>query len=340
MVVFDFVDDSCVPTSAWQGESLFPENSVLLNRTPFSLLIHWEPFLAACHKLADQCKTFDWIFIDATWDPVWPTDVEIVYRRYQLSKIFPWAKIVILSAKAQHWFHAPQGVLYVPFFAIRKYPKLVFLPRRGRIGCLNRRNAIHRVRLMYHLLDQGLLDSQRDIYSVSFVGLNSNLLFNFEGSKYAYMEQKLRTWPGQIATHPDNFINDYSISHPAWHTGIAIVTESYVDDLTLICEKTAKAILSKSCFSIYMAEVGYRLLEELGFYPRFFSNHAEYDNIDPLLDICRNIQTEQQAMDYRNQYLQQINYNFDWFGNDTSDVTARPWYKKFEPKLRQVLDNL
>jgi hypothetical protein len=89
-----------------------------------------------------------------------------------------------------------------------------------------------------------------------------------------------------------------------------------------------------------MADVGYQVLEELGFEPRFFSEHAEYDNIDPLISLCQNIKTESQAMEYRQNYIDQIEHNYAWFGNDQSTVPHRPWYSRYAPKLRQALDNL
>ena len=119
-----------------------------------------------------------------------------------------------------------------------------------------------------------------------------------------------------------------------------IITETESGDKTIICEKTAKGILSRSCFSVYMADVGYRVLEDLGFQPRFFSSHAEYNNIEPLLDIFRSFETQSQAMDYREQHIQQIDHNFEWFGINHDDLTRKPWYSRYEPKLRDSLNNL
>jgi hypothetical protein len=325
----------------WIASHILPEDSVLLNRSPFTLRnITWENFFAVCKKIYQQYPTVSYVFVDATWDPVQPSNDEIQQRRQQLQEIFTHSKIVVLSAKAQHFYDNLPGVLYVPVFAMRVYPKLEFLPKAGRIGCLNRRPALHRLRLMYHLLDEKLLDASRDVFSVNFVNLYSNKPYNFYLSGYEWMAQKLHDWPPYIATHPDGFPNDYSISHPAWHTGIVIITETEPGDQTIVCEKTAKGILSKSCFSIYMADVGYQLLEDLGFEPRFFASHPEYENIEPALDLCRTIQTESQALDYRQQHIAQIEHNFEWFGIETPNFWQRPWFAKYAPKLKDFMSGL
>jgi hypothetical protein len=56
------------------------------------------------------------------------------------------------------------------------------------------------------------------------------------------VDYEIAKWPASIATHPDDFLNDYSINHPAWHTGIAIITETEPDEHTIVCEKTGKGI--------------------------------------------------------------------------------------------------
>jgi hypothetical protein len=341
MISIDIDVDNFNIGPRWVAAHLFPENSVILSRTPFTLRnITWENFFAACKKIQQQFSTVDYVFIDATWDPVHPDHAEMAQRRQELAEIFPRSKIVVLSARVQHFYDNLPGVLYVPFFAMCRYPDLEFLPKKGRFGCLNRRPGLHRLRLMYHLLDEKLMDADRDVFSVNFVNLYSDKPYNFYLSGYEWMAQKLRDWPPHMATHPDGFPNDYSISHPAWHTGIVIITETMPDDQTIVCEKTAKGILSKSCFSIYMADVGYQMLEDLGFEPRFFDDHPEYENIQPALDLCRRIQTEREALDYRQQHIAQIEHNFEWFGIETPNFWQRPWFAKYEPKLKAFMSSL
>lgn len=209
------------------------------------------------------------------------------------------------------------------------------------MGCLNRRNAAHRVWLMHHLLEQGLIDYAKDIFSVRFTCQFTDSYYDVDPLVGCdWFNQAQMQWPRAMATHPDNFPSDYSIRHPAWHTGIAIITETEPGLHTIICEKTAKGILSKSCFTVYMADVGYRVLEDLGFLPRFFAKHAENFDIEPILSICRDIATESQAMEYREQCLAQIEHNFDWFAFDQGPLQSRPWFVRFQPKLQQALDNL
>jgi hypothetical protein len=194
---------------------------------------------------------------------------------------------------------------------------------------------------MNTLLEQNLIDATRDIYSVSFTCLHTGTYFDVDDHMNTVgINRAQQRWPKQIATHPDDFPSDYSINHPAWHTGISIITETEPGEHTIICEKTGKGILSKSCFSIYMSETGYRVLEDLGFEPRFFDNHAEESNIQPLIDICKNITTESQALEYRQQHIEQINHNFDWFAYEAGELAHRPWFARYQPKLQQVLDSL
>lgn len=324
-----------------QARDLLPEHSLMVQNTPFYYGTRsWNDFFSACQKLRAAYPTVPYVFIDASWDPVTLSNDEIIKNLEKIKKIFAPSKVIMLSARAQHWFDNIPNVLYFPLFAMLTVGNAQPMPRQGRMGCLNRRNALHRIRLMYELLSRNLVDAERDIFSISFTNLWTKTPYNFSHSNYEYLQHTLLSWPDSIATHPDDFVNDYNINHPAWHTGIAIVTETESDDNTILSEKTAKALVSKSCFSIYMADVGYRVLEELGFEPRFFSEHAEYDNIDPLISLCQRIETESQAMEYRQNYIDQIEHNYAWFGNDQTIVPHRPWYSRYAPKLRQALDNL
>jgi len=323
---------------AFPGESVLPANSIILQRTPFTYnAVSWESFWLACQQLQKEITAPEWIFIDACWDPLRLSGKDIKRARKRLHGIFPGSKICVLSAKAQHYYDNIPGCVYFPLFLMIHYPDLNFRPRAGRIGCLNRRNAAHRVWLMHHLMQQKLIDSRRDVYSISFTNIYTDS-YNDIGIDWFWEAQ--RCWPAQIATHPDNFLNDYSIDHPAWHTGISIITETEPGADTIICEKTAKGILSKSCFSIHMSEAGYRVLEDLGFRPRFFPDHAEDLNIEPILHICRTITTESQALEYRQQHMDKIQHNFEWFGFRQGAFQTRPWWQHYEPKLRQALDSL
>lgn len=329
-----------IASSEWCAQSVLPSDSILLQRTPFNYG-SWQDFFTACVDLKNQIATTEWVFVHAAWDPVKLSNQDLQLRRQELQAIFLQSKICILSAQAQHFYDNIPGCVYFPFFLAVNYHTLEFRPRSGRIGCLNRRNASHRILLMHNLLEQNLIDSTRDVYSVSFTCLHTGTFNDVDDHMQTKgINQAQHKWPTQIATHPDNFLNDYSINHAAWHTGIAIITETEPNEYTIVCEKTGKGILSKSCFSVYMGEVGYRVLEDLGFEPRFFSEHAEGSNIQPLLDICKNITTESQALEYRQLHMDKINHNFDWFAYESGELDSRPWWARYKPKLSQTLDSL
>jgi len=328
--------------SPWLPSILLPEDHIILGNTPFNGWPDWDSFVSACHSLSKQISPPTWVFVDASWDPVMSTNHTLTQYIEGLKEIFPKSKVCMLSANACHFYDNLPGCVYLPYFLMHNtHGELNYRPKAGRIGCLNRRNALHRIWLMHHLLDQRLIDPQRDIYSIRFTDMNSgayqdvDYLLNITG-----FNQLQQQWPTQIQTHPDGFPNDYSIDHPAWHTGIVIITETEPTPCVMMTEKTAKGILSKSCFSVYMGEAGYKVLEDLGFEPRFFSTHAEEYNIDPILDICRNITTEQQALEYRNLHLDKINHNFEWFAYGQGNLNQRPWWPKYQLKLNAALDML
>ena len=327
----------------YPGEVALPSDNIILQRTPIIGWHNqdWNQFWSACKTLASQIAAPKYVFIDATWDPFVLTNSEIEQHIATLQSIFGKSKICILSSRAQHFYDDLPGCVYFPLFLILNYPDIQTQPKRGRIGCLNRRNAPHRVWLMHHLLEQKLLDPEMDCYSVAFTNIYSNHYCDIDTLlEIKWFNQAQQQWPTQIQTHPDNFPNDYGISHPAWHTGIVIITETEVDQNTLLCEKTAKGILSRSCFSIYMHEVGYRVLEDLGFAPRFFPRHAQDFDIDPILDICRQFVTEQDAIDYSHNHQGQIDHNFAWFAHGQGEVATRPWFNRWHPKLTQALQRL
>lgn len=343
MQSFNLVNNQFILSSAiYPAASVLPTNSIILHCTPFTYdYVDWQIFFSACKELNKQISNADIVFIDACWDPFRLSNTEITLRRQQLSKIFNKSKVCILSACARHYYDNMSGCVYFPLFLMIHYPELKFRPRAGRIGCLNRRNAPHRVWLMHHLLNEKLIDPDKDVYSVKFTNLYDNQYRELDTQAgRSWFNRAQRNWPQEIATHPDNFPSDYSIDHPAWHTGIAIITETEPGTDTIICEKTAKGFLSKSCFSVYMGGVGYCVLDDLGFEPRFFPDHAEDYNIEPILNICRTITTESQAMEYRQMHIDKIEHNFEWFALGQGPFQTRPWWAKYEPKLTQALNSL
>jgi hypothetical protein len=96
-----------------------------------------------------------------------------------------------------------------------------------------------------------------------------------------------------------------------------------------------------------MGESGYQLLEEFGFAPRFFEQHAEGTNIEPIMQVCSTLDTEAVAADYRNQFLQQIDHNARWYGNSAELVdqhkilqarTSSPWYSLWHLKFQKQIN--
>ena len=324
------------------GHQMLPDNSIVLTGTPYTRIDRnsWVEFYASLQVLQDQSVNDTYVFVDASWDPVLISTQDCIDNLSLIKDFFPGAKVAVISSRCQHWFDAIPGLIYYPTFGAIVYDWPTFQTRSKRIGCLNRQSRAHRLWLMHSLLSEKLIDSTRDIYSVGFANPYDLEAYGYIG---AFIEgrpdlnDEIKKYPPQVATHPDNFPNDYTIEHPAWHTAIAVVTETDPGENTLISEKTAKAIISKSCFSIYMAETGYRVLEELGFEPRFFSEHASEINIDPIKEICRQFDTESAAMDYRQSQIHKINHNFEWF---SKGPTLGPWYDQYKLKFQQALECL
>ena len=346
MRVFDFVNPECVreiegPNNAYR---LLPDNSIVLMGTPYTIVdrYSWASYYKNLKILTDQSINDTWVFIDAAWDPLLISTPDCIEHLAATSEFFPGAKVVVLSSRCQNWFDDIPGLIYYPYFATVIYEGYTPRPRAGRIGCLNRQNSPHRLWLMHSLLSENLIDPTRDIYSVGFTNPYDLTAYGkidgFVGyEKRLNLDEEIQKYPPQIATHPDNFPNDYTTNHLAWHTGICVVTETHPGDSTIISEKTAKAIISKSCFSVYMAEAGYRVLEELGFEPRFFPDHASETNIEPIKQICRQFDTESAAMDYRQSQMHKINHNAEWF---SQGPVLGPWYDQYKLKFQRDLDRL
>ena len=344
MKVFDFVNPACVQEIEGPNNSyrMLPDNSIVLMGTPYTIVDRcpWESYYKNLKILRDHSVNDTFVFIDATWDPLLISTQECIDHLAATKEFFPSAKVAVLSSRCQHWFDNIPGVIYYPAFGAIVYDSPIFQTRSKRIGCLNRHNSPHRLWLMHSLLSEKLIDSDRDVYSVGWTNpydLNAYGKISQLISSKIDLNEEIKKYPPQIATHPDNFPNDYTINHPAWHTAIAVITETRPGENTLITEKTAKAIISKSCFSIYMAEAGYRVLEELGFEPRLFADHAGEDNIEPIKQICRQFDTESAAMDYRQSQMHKINHNFEWF---SQGLVLGPWYSKYQPKFQQALECL
>ena len=346
MRVFDFVNPAGVQKIDGINNAyrMLPDNSIVLMGTPYTTIdrTSWADYYKNLQTLKAQLVNDTFVFIDAAWDPVLISTQDCIDNLAATKEFFPSAKVAVLSSRCENWFDDIPGLIYYPYFGAIVYNTYTPRARSGRIGCLNRHNSPHRLWLMHSLLSEKLIDGDRDIYSVGFTSPYDFTAYGrpdgFVGyEKKLNLDDEIKKYPPQIATHPDNFPNDYTINHPAWHTGIAVVTETKPGKDTLISEKTAKAIISKSCFSIYMSELGYRVLEELGFQPRFFSENASETNIEPIKQICRQLDTESAALDYRRSHMDKINHNAEWF---SQGPMLGPWSDQYKPKLQRDLDRL
>lgn len=334
------------PTRAYK---ILPDDSIVLSRTPLIVPnADWAQMHQQLQVLIDRQISAKYVFIDGSYDPIHYSNRVLKEHLENLQRYFLRSKIVFLSSRVQHWYDNLPNILYVPYFMHLDHSVHKVQKRKGRIGCLNRNNSPHRIWLMHHLLKSGLIDPQRDVYSVCFANPysgNRTDLVNWLGiCKRPYdIEYDISQWPDSIATHPDGFPNDYSTDHPAWNTGIAIVTETEPGYKTMLTEKTWKAIRSSSCWTSYMAEEGYGFLEDIGFQPRFFKKHASFDDIVPITKLCRSIDTEAAALDYYHSYARQIKHNFEWSGGNNKDSFANfsaPWHRRFLPEFNQRLNSL
>jgi hypothetical protein len=334
------------PTRSYQ---ILPENSVVLLNVPIMLPgSQWEHTYQQLKILQDQKITAPFVFVDGAYDPVRFGNRELLECLDRIKSYFPGSKIAFLSSRVQHWYDNVPGIIYVPFFLYVNYFPHEYTARHRRIGCLNRNNTPHRIWLMHNLLKQNLLDSERDVYSVRFDNIYDNSVPSITtwlgqvNSPYD-IDHDISQWPTAIATHPDDFPNDFTTNHPAWNTAIAIITETEAGWRTMLTEKTWKAIRSRSCWTAYMDQIGYQFLRDVGFEPDLFEQHASFIDIQPIVNICKKFDTQAVALDYYHSQLAKINHNFDWSGGNNQTAVENftsPWAQRFLPKFQQALECL
>jgi hypothetical protein len=339
--VFDFLDLSNPVEIFWtvQSHQLLPDNSLIL----FNFAKHAGVKLAPVAGdnfnpalLLQGLKLLpvnvDYVFIDDSYDPITLSDLRIQETVELVTQHFTNSHVIFLSSKCSHYHSNEKHILWYPFFLLTKYPTVI-QPRQHRIGCLNRRNALHRIWLMHNLLSQNLIDHDRDIFSIAFANVYDHRLDNridaWLGLGNTNYNTLIAQYPDSIATIPDNFPNDHGILHPAWHTAITIVTETECDELGIITEKTAKALAAKCCWIAYTGSDCIRVLTNLGFETQLFDQHATGRNIDPIVQVCRDLDTESAAMDYYHSKLPQIEHNKQHLDHG--------WLTQYAPKLKQAL---
>lgn len=351
MRAFDFIESSEQPRELKLIEQstlfkILPDDCILLENTPVILAAgSWRNVYRQLQKLKDQFVTAKNVFINGTHDPIKWSNRELHEQLDKIQHYFPTAKIALLSSRVQHWFDNIPEFIYVPYCIQLGYTHHTNIPRQKRIGCLNRNNSAHRVWLMHNLLKKNLLRPDCDVYSMSFHHIHNGditKIAGWLGNSLAPMDvdYEIAKWPASIATHPDDFLNDYTTNHPAWNTAISVVTETESGWMTMITEKTWKAIRSRSCWTVYMADVGYQFLRDVGFEPDFFDRHASFVDIKPIIKICQKFDTEAVALDYYHSQIDKINHNFEWSGGNNQDSAENftsPWAQKFLLKFQRDL---
>lgn len=319
-------------TGTHDGYWVLPEHSVVLMHMTTSGRIDYD----AWTRQLDHIPRGRRVFVDNSYDPVVMKDEDILDLLDFIASVLPGSEPVFLSSRCQHYIDPVPGIVYFPFCFLRNYAAPLDQPRQRRMGCLNRQNTPFRPWLMHNLLSQGLLDSDRDVYSVCFTSPYDDVSYADVASWLGQgpeINNIIRGYPPRMSTHDDGWPNEVrSALHPAWYTGVTIVTETEPGDLTLVSEKTLKAIVANCCWTSYMSETGYALLEEFGFQPRFFPEHAQDRDIQPILDICTVIDTEARAMEYRMEHIAQIQHNADWF-----DLGSGPWLDAWLPKFHNSI---
>ena len=334
MRVFDFLNLSNPVENFWTTTpyTLLPDHSLVL----LNFAKHAGPkfdHAVLSQRLKQLPINFDYIFIDDSYDPVMLSDEQIQATTELVAEHFTKSHVIFLSSKCSHYYSDQKHILWYPFWLLSEYP-IIIQPRQRRIGCLNRRNALHRIWLMHNLLSQGLIDHDRDIFSMAFANVHDHhrlddRIDQWLGLGNTNYTQLIAQYPNSIATMPDNFPNDHGILHPAWHTAITIVTETECDELGMITEKTAKAQAARCCWIAYTGNDCIRVLTDLGFETQLFDQHATGRNIDPIVQVCRDLDTESAAMDYYNSKLSQIEHN--------QQHLEHGWRTQYVPKLKQAL---
>jgi len=187
---------------------------------------------------------------------------------------------------------------------------------------------------MYNLLEQNLIDHDRDIFSVRFRNIEDNSAVDMN-TWIPGVKIDLSRYPDEITTiteqmsdsHPTHW--DFA-EHPAWYTAVTVVAETKVNEYSLISEKTIKAILNECCWISYSAQSNLDVLTDLGFDITTFGRHATGHDIDPIIKACRELDTESVAMDYYHSRQTVIQHNKQWFEHNQ-------WLDLYMQKLNSIL---
>lgn len=304
----------------------------MVDRKSFALLPEDSLVIDCCHGPAAiksatiPTGTYQHVFFHTAADPV-NDDVSTIQDLLEdLKRLFPGSRVWFLTSRCEHYLYTIPNIVWYPYWLLNTRAPVISRERSKRMGCLNRRSSAHRSWLMYNLLKENLIDHERDIFSIRFD------LDKMREIPAEIDQDFVMSLPATAATIEDGFPNDHSIDHPAWNTAIAIVTETKQDERAILTEKTAKAILSGSCWMLYSGEASVQVLQDLGF-ELLFDQQANGWNVQPILDICRELKDQSSALDYRQSRLPQIEHNLQWFLDGT-------WIKRYQHKIHTDHDLL
>ena len=271
------------------------------------------------------------IFIDVSHDSIFVSDDIILELVNTVQQHYPASRCIFLSGSAHHYYSNNKNIIWYPYFFLPTYSTDTRI-RKKRVGCLNRRNAPHRVWLMHNLLSQGLIDHDRDIFSIAFNDIWENKPCNVNEWLSISPETQIviAQYPERIATIDDQFKNDHTTMHSAWATALTIVTEAEVGPEAMISEKTMKAISSQCCWIAYTGQPQLDVMTDLGFDLNTFDTHATGFNIDPIVNICRTLDTESVALDYYHSKADIIAHNHAWLAKDQ-------WISRYLDKFNSTL---
>lgn len=332
--------DTFNPNNVWELQPpyrnyrILPEDSLVLR---IKLEESWDADLKLDYSkifAALPTEQYSHVFLDVSFDPLFLYNDGIENLISVFQQHFSNSRVSMLSGQCSHYFENLPNVLYYPNWFLTWHHDSSPVQRRGRVGCLNRRPAPHRIWLMHNLLKDQLIDHERDIFSVSFVNpdtqVRSDVLSRWLPAEHLPVD--LSVYPDSMATQDDGFVNDHSTTHPAWHTAVTIVTETVANHRAIITEKTIKAIMANCCWIGYNGSDAYRVLQALGFDLGMFDQHASDFNVEPIVNMCKTLDTESVALDYYQSRLNVIEHN-------KSVLEQNHWLKAYQRKLKEFLNN-
>ena len=322
MKVFELNHDAVRDHSyALQHYSILPTDS--------AVLVNFPENQTKLNQITDT--NFRYVFVDCSYDPIWLSDDSIQELMLLIQQHFTKSKCIFLSSRCQDYYTTYNNVLWYPYFLLRTYVDESLPIRSKRIGCLNRRNAAHRVWLMHNLISQGLIDHERDIFSILFNNLYDNQPCKISNWINVTLEDRIaiQSYPDSIATVPDGFGNDHTTAHPAWSTAVTVVSETEVGGNALITEKTAKALVANCCWILHTGQAQLEVMQDLGFDLSLFEQHAIGQDITPILDVCQQLDTESAALDYYYSQQSKIVHNREWYTNG--------WLNRYLEKFHQII---